>query len=348
MPLAEGDVVETAMTGRDGVVGAAAALNGRMSLNRAIVQIGGQSLACDLEDFKALAKEHPRVLSLIGSHEQALFAQAQQSAACNATHHLESRLARWLLRTADLRGGDELDLTQEYIAEMLGVRRTSVTLIARTLQQAGIIKYTRGHIKVLDFPALRDTACECYEAVKLNYDTMLDPKGLERRTNDAKPVGLFQPSTQADVRAGTSLPALLDVLVRAAIEHAERKAKAAFYVADPQGTKLHHVVGMPESYARRVDGFPIGPQSLACGLAAAIRLPVITPDVHGEPRWKPWLSLAKEGGYRACWSFPVETPARRVVGTFAMYYREPRKPTPRDLDLAAALSRTAAGIISRD
>jgi GAF domain-containing protein len=60
-------------------------------------------------------------------------------------------------------------------------------------------------------------------------------------------------------------------------------------------------------------------------LAAAIRLPVITPDVHEEPRWKPWLSLAKEGGYRACWSFPVETPARRVVGTFAMYYREPRK-----------------------
>ena len=92
------------MTGRDGVVGAAAALNGRVSFNRAIVQISGQSLVCDLEDFKIVAKEHPQMLSLIASHEQALFAQAQQSAACNATHNLESRLARWLLRAADLRG----------------------------------------------------------------------------------------------------------------------------------------------------------------------------------------------------------------------------------------------------
>src|SRR6185312_12531552 len=100
-------------------------------------------------------------------------AQAQQSAACNATHVVESRFARWLLRAADLCGSDVLPLTQEYIAQMLGVRRTSVTLVARTLQKAGLIRYTRGHIKILDKPALKETACECYKTVKMNYKNIL-------------------------------------------------------------------------------------------------------------------------------------------------------------------------------
>ena len=104
-----------------------------------------------------------------------LFAQAQQSAACNATHVIESRLCRWLLRAADLHGSDELPLTQEYIAQMLGVRRTSVTLVARTLQEAGMISYRRGHIKLLDIPALQQSACECYSSVKSNYEALLQP-----------------------------------------------------------------------------------------------------------------------------------------------------------------------------
>jgi len=173
IPLSTGEVIETAMVGRDGVIGAAAALNGRLSLNRAIVQIGGHGLACAVDPLKAVLKDHPYIQSLLGSHEQALFAQAQQSAACNATHVIESRLARWLLRAADLHGGNELPLTQEYIAQMLGVRRTSVSLVAGTLQEAGMIRYSRGHIKLLDIPALQDTACECYQAVKLNYDALL-------------------------------------------------------------------------------------------------------------------------------------------------------------------------------
>jgi CRP-like cAMP-binding protein len=175
IPLSTGEVVETAMVGRDGVVAAAAALNGRVSLNRGVVQIGGDCLFCTVDALKALLQDHPAVRSLLGAHEQALFAQAQQSAACNATHVIESRLARWLLRAADLHGGHELPLTQEYIAEMLGVRRTSVTLIARTLQEAGMIQYTRGHIMLLDVRALQDTACECYQTVKLNYDALLHP-----------------------------------------------------------------------------------------------------------------------------------------------------------------------------
>jgi CRP-like cAMP-binding protein len=173
IPLSTGEVVETAMVGRDGVIGAAAALNGRVSLNQAIVQISGQALRCPVEPLKEILEEHSHIRSLMGGHEQALLAQAQQSAACNVTHVIESRLARWLLRAADLHGSDELPLTQEYIAQMLGVRRTSVTVVARTLQEAGMIRYRRGHIKLLDIPALQETACECYHTVKMNYDALL-------------------------------------------------------------------------------------------------------------------------------------------------------------------------------
>ena len=119
---------------------AAAALNGRVSLNRAIVQVGGSSFRCPLEPLKNIVQEHPHIRALLGGHEQALFGQAQQAAACNATHVVESRLARWLLRAADLHGSDELPLTQEYIAQMLGVRRTSVTMVARNLQESGLIR----------------------------------------------------------------------------------------------------------------------------------------------------------------------------------------------------------------
>jgi len=145
---------------------------------------------------------------------------------------------------------------------------------------------------------------------------------------------------------GTSLAELLGVLVRVAIEHTDGKARAAFYLADPAGTELHHVIGMPEAYARCVDGFAISKDSLACGLAVATRKGIITPDVSEEPRWKEWLWLAEEYRYRACWSFPVATPSDKVLGSFAMYYENRREATPRDLDVASVLTRTAATIIS--
>ena len=176
VPLSTGEVVESAMVGRDGVIGAAAALDGRLSLSRAVVQIGGQSLACDIAPFKRALAKHSHLLRLVAAHEQVLFAQAQQSAACNAVHNIESRLARSLLRAADLRGGHELPLTQEYLSEMLGVSRSSVSVTAHTLQQAGMLKYVRGHIRLLDIPALQETACECYQAVKLNYDALVQPE----------------------------------------------------------------------------------------------------------------------------------------------------------------------------
>lgn len=106
-------------------------------------------------------------------HEQTLFAQAQQSTACMANHEIEARLCRWLLRARDLSGSDKLPFTQEFLAEMLGVRRTSVTTVARTLQEAGMIRYSRGHIEILDVDGLQEAACECYQTVKEQYEQML-------------------------------------------------------------------------------------------------------------------------------------------------------------------------------
>jgi CRP-like cAMP-binding protein len=178
VPLSTGEIIEAAMVGRDGVVGGAAALDGRISVNRAVTQIAGHCLKIEAEHLRSLAGDRTQLLRTIIAHEQVLFAQAQQSAACNITHPIESRLARWLLRASDLCGSHQLDLTQEYLAEMLGVRRTSVSLIASTFQEAGFIRYRRGHIHLVNLQALHDTACECYESVKLNYDSF-----LQRRSN---------------------------------------------------------------------------------------------------------------------------------------------------------------------
>jgi len=143
---------------------------------------------------------------------------------------------------------------------------------------------------------------------------------------------------------GASLSDLLDVLVRTAIQKSQGEARAAFYIAN--GNTLHHVTGMSEAYAKYVDGFVIGPESLACGLSAATGKPIITRDVAEEPLWKPWLWPANQFGYRACWSFPVQSSEGKIVGTFAMYYKEPREASARDLDLAATITRAAGDIIA--
>jgi GAF domain-containing protein len=143
-----------------------------------------------------------------------------------------------------------------------------------------------------------------------------------------------------------SLAELLKVLVCVATEHADRKARAAFYLSDASEQRLHHVIGMPDEYAQCVDGFAIGRQLLACGLAVATRQAIITPDVSEEPRWKEWIWLANQFDYRACWSFPVATSSGRVLGSFAMYYPEPHEATPGDVRVAEAVTRAAATIIT--
>jgi CRP-like cAMP-binding protein len=175
--LTTGEMIEAAMVGRDGVVGAAAALDGRITLSRAIVQLGGTGAACAVDDLHQAAMASPVLLALLIRHEQTVFGQAQQSAACNITHALEARLARWMLRARHLSSSDTLPFTQEFLAEMLGVRRTSVSLVAHTLQQAGMIQYKRGRIQITDLEALRETACECHATVQRHYELLLGHKG---------------------------------------------------------------------------------------------------------------------------------------------------------------------------
>ncbi|WP_334407379.1 Crp/Fnr family transcriptional regulator [Bradyrhizobium sp. AZCC 2289] len=173
--LSTGEIIEAAMVGVDGVLGASAALDGKISLSRGIVQLAGEIAVCDIDALKSVALQSPKLFSLLIRHEQTVYAQAQQSAACFATHQVEARLCRWLLRARDLSENDNLPFTQEYLAEMLGVRRTSVTEVAHTLQEAGLIKYARGKIQIVNADGLRASACECYASVKAHYQKLIGP-----------------------------------------------------------------------------------------------------------------------------------------------------------------------------
>jgi CRP-like cAMP-binding protein len=175
--LASGETIESAMVGRESIVGASSGLNGQVSVCKAIVQIAGAASTLDSKQLRALSDSSATARAALFRHEQIILVQAQQSAACNATHTVEARLARWLLRCRDLQGSDDLQLTQEFIAEMMGVRRTSVSVVANTLQQAGLVRYSRGHIRILNLEALRATACECYETVKTHSDRLLGRQG---------------------------------------------------------------------------------------------------------------------------------------------------------------------------
>jgi CRP-like cAMP-binding protein len=173
--LATGEMIEAAMVGRESLVGGLAALDSNLCMNRAVVQIAGSASVVDAEQAHRLADRSEKFRRILVRHEQLILAQSQQSAACNAAHTLEARLSRWLLRCRDLTGGDELALTQEFVAEMLGVRRTSVSIVANTLQRAGFIRYRRGHIHVLDTNGLEESACECYEVIKVMSDRLIGP-----------------------------------------------------------------------------------------------------------------------------------------------------------------------------
>jgi hypothetical protein len=172
-PLACPLMIETAMAGHDGALNAASALDGKVSLNKGIVQVAGSAGTIEVNRLRRLANELEPFRSLLIRHEQVLFAQSQQSAACNARHSVEARMCRWLLYIRDLAGSDDLMLTQEFLAQMLSVRRPSVSIVASPLQKAGLIKYSRGRIRVLDVKGLQKRACECYGTVKAHYQRLL-------------------------------------------------------------------------------------------------------------------------------------------------------------------------------
>ena len=168
--MQSGATVETAAIGRGGIIGASAGLGARSTFGRAIVQLPGAAAWLSAAQFHAAANESQAICDLVVRYNDLLLAQVQQSVACNALHSLEARLCRWLLQTRDCVDGDAIPLTQEFLGEMLGVRRTTVTIAARLLQNAGLIRYRRGLIQIIDRARLEDIACECYAVVKHNAD----------------------------------------------------------------------------------------------------------------------------------------------------------------------------------
>jgi CRP-like cAMP-binding protein len=173
--MQSGATVETATIGRAGVIGASAGLGARTTMARAVVQLPGMAAWLSAAHFHAVAVQSQATRDLIVRYNDLLLAQVQQSVACNALHALEARLCRWLLQTHDCNDGNVILLTQEFLGQMLGVRRTTVTIAARLLQGAGLIRYRRGHIQILDRAALEDIACECYGVVRQNADKVFPP-----------------------------------------------------------------------------------------------------------------------------------------------------------------------------
>jgi len=179
--LGEGEMIEAAMIGRDSVLGASSAIaGGGPSLNSAIVRLPGAAFMLDLEQLRSAAARSEPLRAALMRHEQALFAQAQQSVACNARHAVESRLSRCLLRMRDLSGSDSLPITQESLSQMLGVRRNSVSIVALALQRANLIRYSRGMIEITDLDGLIGGACECYGTVKAHCDRLLSKLDYRR------------------------------------------------------------------------------------------------------------------------------------------------------------------------
>ena len=171
--LTSGETIESGMVGRDSLIGGSSALDGKVSLNKAIVQIAGVASTLDVARLRAVADQSSASRTILVRHEQVILVQAQQAAACNISHSLEERLCRRLLRCRDLIGSDKLELTQEFLSQMLGVQRSSVSIVAGTLQQAGLIRYRRGHIQIIDVDGMREAACECYATVKAQSDRLL-------------------------------------------------------------------------------------------------------------------------------------------------------------------------------
>jgi CRP-like cAMP-binding protein len=173
-----GDAIETAVIGREGVVGGMISVNGSQPFGQNMVQIPGSALRIGAKPFLKALEASNALRSLVNRYQSLVFLQAQQSAACHAFHTIEARLCRWLLHAADATESERLDLTQEFLSHMLGVRRTSVTLIAHTLQKTGLIRYSRGKIEILDRHGVEECACECYEVLRSEIGKMFSGSAL--------------------------------------------------------------------------------------------------------------------------------------------------------------------------
>jgi len=175
--MADGTCVECATVGFESAVGLLPALSGGCSSTRTFVQLSGSGISIPAEALRNRAAESPELVDLLLRFAQVVIAQEEQSVACNALHSPEPRLARWILQSQDRLNMKVLPLTQDYLAIMLGVQRTTVSAAASQLRDEGLIRYSRGQLQILDRPRLERRSCECYEAVKRVHARLLGPAG---------------------------------------------------------------------------------------------------------------------------------------------------------------------------
>jgi CRP-like cAMP-binding protein len=171
--LAEESPVESATVGREGMLGVPVALGAESTSARALAQVPGEAARIPAAAFREAMAQDDALTGLMLRYAQALLEQTSQSVACNRRHAMEERCARWLLMTHDRVGADQFPLTHDFLAFMLGVRRASVTVAAGMLQQAGLIRYSRGKVTILDRARLEEASCECYRVVKAHAERLL-------------------------------------------------------------------------------------------------------------------------------------------------------------------------------
>ncbi len=171
--LKDGASAEIAVVGNDGAIGVALFMGGETTTNRAIVQSAGSAYRLTRARLKQEFERHGEMLHILLRYTQALITQMAQTAVCNRHHSVDQQLCRWLLLSLDRLASNKLTMTQELIANMLGVRREGVTEAAGKLQNLGVIQYTRGKITVLDRPGLESLCCECYQVVKAETDRLM-------------------------------------------------------------------------------------------------------------------------------------------------------------------------------
>lgn len=170
--LEDGSRVEAGMVGRHGAVGTAPVFGAEYEISTAYAQIPGTGWSVQTSELVEIAERDAGVRGLLFRNEHYLLAQAEQVAACNAKHRISERLAKWLLHAQDECGHDELQITQDYLAQMLGVQRASVSVLASGLQEADLVRYRRGHVAIADRDGLERQACECYAALRRSRTQM--------------------------------------------------------------------------------------------------------------------------------------------------------------------------------
>lgn len=180
--MEDGSAIETANIGREGAFGIFAAMYSRVSFNRSIVQLAGPMIRCSISALEQEFSKSNKVQNLFVSYSETLLSQIQQTVGCNALHTVEEKMCRWLLMMDDRAEGEVMAYTQQFLAEIMGANRTTVSLAAQAMQDKGLIAYRRGNMQVKDRAGMEKASCECYAIVRRRFDSFLNPPAHAAKT----------------------------------------------------------------------------------------------------------------------------------------------------------------------